>query len=74
MGCFERCKWREAKMACKRAPCLPDWNTRLCLNILSFDETNGVRAMRGGNPKGSDMLSRFLNKITDKSGNKKGTR
>jgi hypothetical protein len=46
----------------------------LCLNILSFDETNGVRAMRGGNPKGSDMLSRFLNKITDKSGNKKGTR
>jgi hypothetical protein len=46
----------------------------LCLKIPSFGETNGVRAMRGGNPKGSDMLSRFLNKITDESCNKKGTR
>ena len=74
MGCFKRCKWREAKTPCKQVPSMPGWKTRLRLNIPSFGETNGVRAMRGGNPKGSDMLSRFLNKITDKSGNKKGTK
>jgi hypothetical protein len=46
----------------------------LCLIIPSFGETNGVRAMRGGNPKGSDMLLRFLHKIADSSCDKKGTR
>jgi hypothetical protein len=60
-------------MPCKRTPCLPGWKTRLCLNIPSFGETNGVRAMRGGNPKGSDIFFRFLYKIADKSSNKKGT-
>lgn len=67
MGHFERCKWREAKTPCKRAVSLPDWNTRLCLNIPGFGETNGVRAVRGGNPKISDMLSRFLHRITNRS-------
>ena len=67
MGCVKRCKWREEKMPRKRAHCLLGWKTRLCLNIPSFGETNGVRAMRGGNPKGSDMLSRFLNKSADRS-------
>jgi hypothetical protein len=67
MGHFERCKWREAKTPCKRAACLPDWNTRLCSNIPGFGETNGVRTLRGGNPKGSDMLFRFLNKVADSS-------
>jgi hypothetical protein len=67
MGYFRRCKWREAKTPCKRAPSLPGWQTRLCLKIPSFGETNGVRAMRGGNPKGRAMLFRFLNKITESS-------
>jgi len=74
MGHFERCKWREAKTPCKRAPSLPGWQTRLCLLIPSFGETNGVHAMRRGNPKGSDMLFRFLHKIADSSCDKKGTK
>jgi len=74
MGCFERCKWREAKTPCKRASSLPDWITRLCLKIPSFGETNGVRAMRGGNPKGSDIIAHFLHRIADRSCDKKGTR
>jgi hypothetical protein len=37
----------------------------LCLNIPGFGETNGVRAVRGGNLKVSDMLSLFLHKIVD---------
>jgi hypothetical protein len=53
---------------------LPDWNTRLCLNIPSFGESNGMRAMRGGNPKGSDMLFRFLHRIKDRSCDKKSTK
>ena len=74
MGCFERCKWREAKTPCKRTPCLTDRNMRFCLKIPSFGETNGVRAVRGGNPKGSDIIAHFLHRIADRSGDKKGTR
>jgi len=45
--------------------CLTDRNTRLCLKIPSFGEKNGVRAVRGGNLKVSDMLTLFLHKIVD---------
>ena len=74
MGYFESCKWREVKTPCKRAACLPDWNTRLCLKIPGFGETNGLCAMRGGNPRGSAIISRFLRKIADRSCNIKGTK
>jgi len=74
MGCFERCKWREAKTSYKRAPSSPGWQTRLCLKIPSFGETNGVRAIRGGNPRGRAIISRFLHRIADRSCNIKGRR
>jgi len=67
MGYFRRCKWRVAKMPCKRTLSMPSWKTRLRLIIPAFGETHGVRAVRGDNPKGSDMLFRFLNKIADSS-------
>jgi hypothetical protein len=65
MGCFERCKRREEKMPCKRTLSMPGWKMRSCLIIPGLGEIHGLRAVGGGNPKGSDMLSRFLNKIAD---------
>jgi hypothetical protein len=50
-------------MPCKRTLSMPGWKTRLCLNIPGFGETNGVRAVRGGNPRGRAMLSRFLYRL-----------
>ena len=74
MGCFERCKWREAKVPCKRTLSMPGWKTRMRLKIPSFGETNGVHAMRGGNPRGRAIISRFLNKIANRLCNIKGTK
>jgi len=74
MGYFERRKWREEKMPCKRTLSIPGWKTRLRLKIPGFGETHGVRAARGGNPKGNAIMARFLYKTTNKECNPKGTR
>ena len=74
MGYFERCKWREAKMPCKRTLSMPGWKTRMRLIIPGFGETHGVRAVGGGNPKGNAIMARFLHKITNRECNPKGTR
>ena len=63
MGCFERRKWREEKMPCKRALSLRGCPARLGLKIPGFGETHGVRAVRGGNPKGNAIMTRFLHKF-----------
>jgi hypothetical protein len=39
---------------------MPGWKTRLRLKIPGFGETHGVRAVRGGNPKGNTIMARFL--------------
>ena len=61
-------------MPCKRTLSMPSWKTRSCLKIPGFGETNGVRAMWGGNPKGNTIMARFLHKTTNKECNPKGTR
>ena len=61
-------------MPFKRTLSTPGWKTCSCLKIPSFGETNGMRAVGGGNPKGNAIMARFLHKITNRECNPKGTR
>jgi len=48
---------------------MPCWTARLRLKIPGFGETNGVRTVGGGNPKGNAIMTRFLQKVADRSCN-----